>query len=126
MSPSHYKTYTLTSISGHSFPGEKKAASAYGPAAAAAPAAAEDDEDDIDLFGSDDEEVDEEAERIKQQRLAEYHAKKSASECLCSHLPFALGNGARAALRMMIPAFGCTVPACFKRCVLDDENIRAT
>ncbi|CDS07263.1 hypothetical protein LRAMOSA01212 [Lichtheimia ramosa] len=42
----------------------------------AAPAAEEDD--DIDLFGSDDEEVDEEAERIKAQRLAEYNAKKAA------------------------------------------------
>ncbi|RCH78106.1 Translation elongation factor 1 beta [Rhizopus stolonifer] len=44
--------------------------------AAAAPAAA-DDEDDIDLFGSDDEEVDEEAEKIKAQRVAEYNAKKA-------------------------------------------------
>ncbi|KAI9497072.1 hypothetical protein BDB00DRAFT_806669 [Zychaea mexicana] len=43
----------------------------------AAPAAAE-DEDDMDLFGSDDEEVDEEAEKIKAQRLAEYQAKKAA------------------------------------------------
>ncbi|KAI8926018.1 elongation factor 1-beta-like protein [Entophlyctis helioformis] len=66
------------------FPGTKKAASAYGPAAAAAapaaakaaPAAA--DEDDIDLFGSDDEEEDAEAERIKAERLAEYNAKKLA------------------------------------------------
>ncbi|KAG2225182.1 hypothetical protein INT45_009511 [Circinella minor] len=47
-------------------------------APAAAPAAAEEDEDDIDLFGSDDEEVDEEAEKIKAQRLAEYQAKKAA------------------------------------------------
>ncbi|KAI9020968.1 hypothetical protein CLU79DRAFT_793503 [Phycomyces nitens] len=39
--------------------------------------AAEEDEDDIDLFGSDDEEVDEEAEKIKAQRLAEYQAKKA-------------------------------------------------
>jgi len=44
--------------------------------ASAAPAAEEDDED-VDLFGSDDEEVDEEAEKIKQQRLAEYAAKKA-------------------------------------------------
>lgn len=57
------------------FPGEKKAASAYGPAAAAAAAAEE--EDEIDLFGSDDE-VDEEAEKLKQERLAAYAAKKSA------------------------------------------------
>ncbi|KAI9007752.1 EF-1 guanine nucleotide exchange domain-containing protein [Hyaloraphidium curvatum] len=49
--------------------------------APAKPAAAaeekKDDEDDIDLFASDDE-VDEEAERIKQERLKEYAAKKSA------------------------------------------------
>ncbi|CAO3641031.1 hypothetical protein MBANPS3_011705 [Mucor bainieri] len=46
-------------------------------AAPAAAAAAEEDEDDIDLFGSDDEEVDEEAEKIKAQRIAEYNAKKA-------------------------------------------------
>ncbi|RLV90698.1 Elongation factor 1-beta [Spathaspora sp. JA1] len=46
--------------------------------APAAAAAAEEDEDDVDLFGSDDEEVDEEAEKLKQQRLAEYAAKKAA------------------------------------------------
>ncbi|ORZ05901.1 hypothetical protein BCR41DRAFT_361399 [Lobosporangium transversale] len=44
--------------------------------AAPAPAAAAEDDDDVDLFGSDDE-VDEEAEKIKQQRLAEYAAKKA-------------------------------------------------
>lgn len=44
--------------------------------AAKAEAAAEDD--DIDLFGSEDEEVDEEAEKLKAQRLAEYNAKKAA------------------------------------------------
>jgi elongation factor 1-beta len=48
-----------------------------GAAAPAAAAAAEEDEDDVDLFGSDDEEVDEEAEKLKQQRLAEYAAKKA-------------------------------------------------
>lgn len=47
------------------------------PAATSAPAAEEDDED-VDLFGSDDDEVDEEAEKLKQQRLAEYAAKKAA------------------------------------------------
>ena len=60
-----------------SFPGDKKSATEYGPAAVAAKAPSADDEDDIDLFGSDDE-VDEEAEKLKQQRLAEYHAKKAA------------------------------------------------
>lgn len=43
-----------------------------------APAGAEAaDDDDVDLFGSSDEEVDEEAEKVKQQRLAEYAAKKA-------------------------------------------------
>ncbi|GAA5803777.1 hypothetical protein EDC94DRAFT_406913 [Helicostylum pulchrum] len=46
------------------------------PTETAAPAAAE-DEDDLDLFGSDDEEVDEEAEKLKAQRVAEYNAKKA-------------------------------------------------
>jgi len=45
--------------------------------AVATSAAAEEEDDDIDLFGSDDEEVDEEAERVKAQRLAEYAAKKA-------------------------------------------------
>ncbi|ANB15791.1 translation elongation factor 1 subunit beta [Sugiyamaella lignohabitans] len=63
-----------------SLPGDKDAkATSYGPEVAAAPAAAADEEDDdVDLFGSDDEEVDEEAEKLKQQRLAEYAAKKAA------------------------------------------------
>ena len=56
---------------------------AYGPAvsgeAAPAKAADNDDDDDFDLFGSDDEENDEEAERIKQERLAAYAEKKSKS-----------------------------------------------
>merc|ERR1711981_1056599 len=61
------------------------------PVAAAAPAAAakpapkkeesededEDDDDDMDFFGSDDEEADEEAERIKAERVAAYNAKKA-------------------------------------------------
>ena len=40
-----------------------------------APNAAEDD-DDVDLFGSDDEEEDAEAEKLKAQRLEEYRKKK--------------------------------------------------
>ncbi|XP_067937587.1 elongation factor 1-delta-like [Watersipora subatra] len=48
---------------------------------AAAPAAEEEDDDDIDLFGSDDEE-DAEAERIKQERLAAYAAKKAKKPTL--------------------------------------------
>ena len=49
-----------------------------GNAPAASAAAEEEDDDDVDLFGSDDDEVDEEAEKLKQQRLAEYAAKKAA------------------------------------------------
>ena len=48
------------------------------------PAAAtvnDDDDDDFELFGSDDEAVDEAAEKLKQERLAAYEAKKSTSEC---------------------------------------------
>lgn len=50
------------------------------PAAAASTDDA--DEDDIDLFGSDDEEESAEAARIKEQRLAEYAAKKSKKPAL--------------------------------------------
>merc|ERR1711935_513133 len=49
------------------------------PAKPSAPAAAEEDSD-IDLFGSDDEEEDAEAERVKQARIAEYNKKKSEKE----------------------------------------------
>lgn len=56
------------------------------PAAAAAPkaaaAAADDDDDDVDLFGSDDEEEDAEAAKVREQRLAEYAAKKSKKPAL--------------------------------------------
>ncbi|CDK29595.1 unnamed protein product [Kuraishia capsulata CBS 1993] len=48
------------------------------PAGAKEVAAEEDDDDEVDLFGSDDDEVDAEAEKVKQQRLAEYAAKKAA------------------------------------------------
>lgn len=43
----------------------------------ASSAAAAEDDDDVDLFGSDDD-VDEEAEKVKQQRLADYAAKKAS------------------------------------------------
>lgn len=57
-------------------PGTSKAGEALTAAAPApAPAAAEED-DEVDLFGSDDE-VDEEAERIKAERVAAYAAKKA-------------------------------------------------
>jgi len=64
-------------------PGDaSKAYTTYGPEVTAAtlnPAkapAAEEEEDDVDLFGSDDEEEDLEAERIRAERLAEYKKKK--------------------------------------------------
>lgn len=55
----------------------------YGPDVTAAtlnPAkapAAEEDDDEVDLFGSDDEEEDAEAERIRNERLEEYKKKKA-------------------------------------------------
>lgn len=65
-----------------SLPGDpSKAYTTYGPEAGAAavnpakaPAA---DDDDIDLFGSDDEEEDVEAAKIREKNLAEYKAKKA-------------------------------------------------
>ena len=65
-------------------PGVKQPVESYGPATGttapaggkAAPAAGGDD-DDFELFGSDDEQADEEAERVKAERLAAYEAKKS-------------------------------------------------
>ena len=66
-----------------SLPGDpSKAYTAYGPEASTlpintkAPNAEEEDDDDVDLFGSDEEEVDEEAEKLKAQRLEEYRKKK--------------------------------------------------
>lgn len=51
------------------------------PSQKTSPASEEDEDDDIDLFGSDDE-VDEEAERLKEQRLQEYAAKKAKKPAL--------------------------------------------
>merc|ERR1712025_816241 len=51
-----------------------------GAASSAQAAAEEEDDDDVDLFGSDDEEENEEAERIKAERIAAYNARKSAKE----------------------------------------------
>ncbi|KAF2447468.1 elongation factor 1 beta subunit [Karstenula rhodostoma CBS 690.94] len=67
-----------------SLPGDPtKDHTAYGPEQtelpvnpAKAPAAEEEDDDEVDLFGSDDE-VDEEAEKLKAERLAEYNKKKA-------------------------------------------------
>ncbi|KAK6530449.1 Translation elongation factor 1 beta [Orbilia ellipsospora] len=64
-----------------SLPGEAGPVDTYGPEVTApeippAAAAAEEDDDEVDLFGSD-EEDDAEAEKLKEQRLAEYNAKKA-------------------------------------------------
>ncbi|MBW0511746.1 hypothetical protein O181_051461 [Austropuccinia psidii MF-1] len=61
-----------------SLPGEKKELSSYGPPKASpSKATAGEEDDEIDLFGSDDEEVDEAAEKLKAERLAAYAAKKA-------------------------------------------------
>ncbi|RDB17635.1 Elongation factor 1-beta [Hypsizygus marmoreus] len=58
-----------------SLPGSSTAGEAFAGGAAAAPAAEE--EEEVDLFGSDDEEEDAEAERVKAERIAAYNAKKA-------------------------------------------------
>ncbi|XP_042260227.1 elongation factor 1-beta [Thunnus albacares] len=79
----HIKSYQSQKSS---LPGVKKPLGQYGPAGVAdstsgsAPAKEEDD-DDIDLFGSDEEE-DAEATRLKEERLAEYAAKKAKKPAL--------------------------------------------
>ncbi|KAJ3275359.1 Translation elongation factor 1 beta [Terramyces sp. JEL0728] len=80
----HLSSYTAAEFK--AFPGTKPAAKAASPAKtapaakpAAKPAAEEEDDDDLDLFGSDDEE-DEENERIKAERVAEYNRKKAAGK----------------------------------------------
>ncbi|KAM3857174.1 elongation factor 1-beta isoform 2-T2 [Diretmus argenteus] len=85
----HIKSYQKDKAS---LPGVKKPLGQYGPAgvadttASSAPAAKDDDDDDdddddIDLFGSDDEES-AEAARIKEERLAEYAARKAKKPTL--------------------------------------------
>lgn len=55
--------------------------SEFGNLKSSAPVEEDDDDDDsVDLFGSDDEEEDAEAERIKAERVAAYNAKKAAKE----------------------------------------------
>ena len=79
----HIASFTAEqgSLPGSSKSAEELIGSTSAPAAAssekAAPAAAAADDDDVDLFGSDDDEVDEEAEKLKQERLAAYAAKKA-------------------------------------------------
>jgi len=77
-------------------PGVKQHLDAYGHAGAAAPPAATGgklapapakaaeggDEDDFELFGSDEEKDDAEAERVKAERVAAYTAKKATKEAI--------------------------------------------
>lgn len=76
---SHIKSYGTET---KSFPGVKKDLSEFGVTSvkveSAKPASEKkgDEDDDLDLFGSDDEE-DAEAEKLKQERLKQYEAKKS-------------------------------------------------
>lgn len=71
-------------------PGDaSKAYSTYGPEATEvavnpAKAAEAEEEDDVDLFGSDDEEEDAEAAKIREERLAEYRKKKEAKPKLAA------------------------------------------
>uniref|UniRef100_A0A3B3BM10 Eukaryotic translation elongation factor 1 beta 2 n=1 Tax=Oryzias melastigma TaxID=30732 RepID=A0A3B3BM10_ORYME len=80
----HIKSYQAQK---NSLPGVRKPLGQYGPAGVAdttsgSPAASKDeDDDDIDLFGSDEEE-DPEAVKLKEQRLAEYAAKKAKKPTL--------------------------------------------
>ncbi|KAK6325572.1 elongation factor 1-beta-like [Coregonus clupeaformis] len=68
-----------------SLPGVKKPLGQYGPAGVedktAAAGDSKDDDDDMDLFGSDEEE-DAEAEKLKEERIAAYAAKKSKKPTL--------------------------------------------
>ena len=65
-----------------SLPGDpSKPHTAYGPESSdlvlnPANAASNKEDDDVDLFGSDDEEEDAEAARVREERLAEYRKKK--------------------------------------------------
>jgi elongation factor 1-beta len=54
--------------------------STFSQAPSTTAAKANDDDEDIDLFGSDDDEHDEEKDRLTKERLAAYAAKKSKSK----------------------------------------------
>ena len=60
-------------------PGDKKSLTEYGIVVGHVTEAkdANEDDDDIDLFGSDDDEEDDAAAKLREQRLAEYAAKKA-------------------------------------------------
>ena len=75
-----YSHITSYSAEFDTLPGSSTAGQSFTQTAAsenpAPPAAAAEDDDEIDLFGEE-EEVDEEAERIKAERVAAYNAKKA-------------------------------------------------
>ncbi|XP_078260597.1 elongation factor 1-beta [Rhinoraja longicauda] len=70
-----------------SLPGVKQPLGKYGPqnvadTTSAKATADNDDEDDIDLFGSDGEEESAEAQKVREERLAQYEAKKTKKPAL--------------------------------------------
>ncbi|XP_002162369.1 elongation factor 1-beta isoform X1 [Hydra vulgaris] len=74
----HINSFTVGEQS--SFPGETKDAVEYGPRGTEQ---AKVNDDDIDLFGDEEsEEETEEEKRIKEKRLADYHAKKATKTAL--------------------------------------------
>ncbi|RXM32852.1 Elongation factor 1-beta [Acipenser ruthenus] len=78
----HIKSYQKEKAS---LPGVKKPLGKYGPADVAdstVESKDEDDDDDIDLFGSDDEEESAAAKKLKEERVAQYEAKKSKKPAL--------------------------------------------
>lgn len=84
----------------------------YGPDAsevtlnpAKAPAAAEEDDEDVDLFGSDDEEEDAEAARVREERLAEYRKKKEGKT----------KPAAKSVVTMDVKPWGMLISPCFGR-----------
>lgn len=84
---SHIRSYEKEKTS---LPGVKKPLVNYGPAGVEDTTSTkpqskveeEEDDDDIDLFGSDEEEESEEAKRVREERLAQYEAKKSKKPAL--------------------------------------------
>lgn len=70
-------------------------------------APAEEDDEDIDLFGSDDEEVDEAAEKLKQERLAEYAAKKAGKAKPAAKVDLFLSTGCCSRLRLFTVIVRC-------------------
>ncbi|XP_052501908.1 elongation factor 1-beta-like [Budorcas taxicolor] len=79
----HIKSYEKEKAS---LPGVKKAVGKYGPANAdnTTEGGATDgkDDDDVDLFGSDEEEESQEAQRLRAERFAQYESKKAKKPAL--------------------------------------------